>query len=311
MDELVVTRAEAGQKLLNFLSRRVNAGPGELHRWIRSGQVRLNGGRVKAFERVKEGDAIRVPPFASLRPMDTSTGNCCSPSLHVRSDAGRELPPVVFEDADLLVLNKPAGLPVQNGSGHEDSVAARLARAWARAGFVPAPVHRLDKDTSGLLIAGKTYAALRSLSDALAGRGPQVPIKEYLGWVWGHWPGSEECELRDALAKDEEEHRMRLRSDGSGRDARCIVRCLERRNIRGRAVSLLLIRLLTGRTHQIRLQLASRAFPLVGDRIYGESSRNHQEGLKLHAFRLVLPPPWDLRLETPPPWTGPWQPTLR
>lgn len=180
MDALTVSRAESGQKLLNFLQRRIEAAAGELHKWIRSGQVRVNGGRSKAFDRVSEGDLVRVPPFAALKAPGSASPVRPRPAF-ANAFGGAAILPVIYEDEDILVLNKPSGLPSQGGTGHADSVASLLAARFRHAEFVPAPVHRLDKDTSGLLIAGKSYAALRRLSDALAGRTETPPRKEYLG----------------------------------------------------------------------------------------------------------------------------------
>ena len=357
---LQVSRAEAGQKLLNFLQRRIDAPTGDFHRWIRTGQVRVNGARAKAFDRIEEGDLVRVPPFAVFLPAgnagraDKSAPSGRTPSTPKRSegrsgdksgsdgrpDAARTDSPaprqssslrIVHEDEDILVIAKPAGLPVQGGTGHSDSIAARLAQERADADFVPAPVHRLDKDTTGLLIAGKTYAAVRLLTDALAGRGGQAPRKEYLAWGEGHWPFSPEDgpqELHDVLAKDKKAQRMRTRDDDEGQEARCIVTTLETRRHpegpKGREYSLLLVRLLTGRTHQIRVQLASRGHAIVGDPWYGNSERKISnrkperdirqekpaEGLKLHAFRLTVPLPGKtepLSLDLLPPWKGAWK----
>ncbi|MCH5278112.1 MAG: RluA family pseudouridine synthase [Desulfovibrionaceae bacterium] len=320
MDALLVSRAEAGQKLLNFLTRRVEAAHGDLHRWIRSGQVRVNGGRTKAFARVNEGDAVRVPPFAALRRVDDAPGISAADRSEKKTPQGtgpggrfpvkdKKLPglPIVFEDDELLVLDKPAGLPSQSGSGHSDSVASRLRAAYARAPFVPALVHRLDKDTSGLLVAGKTYAAVRRLSDALAGRRGEAPVKEYLAWVWGRWPHSAERELHDRLARDA--RRIRATAE-QGRDALCLAAPLTIRETRDCGpVSLLVVRLITGRTHQIRVQLASRAFPVVGDPLYGDAERDARSGgtgLRLHACRVVLPAPWNLPLKAVPDWPAPW-----
>ena len=307
---LSVSRAEAGQKLLNFLERRISAPTADFHRWIRTGQVRVNGARSKPFDRLVEGDMVRIPPFAERLPAGSGSPD------KAPAEKTSSLLDIVYEDEDILVLAKPAGLPVQGGTGHSDSVASRLAKERARAAFVPAPVHRLDKDTSGLLVAGKTYAAVRLLTDALAGRSEERPVKEYLAWVAGSWPQEGPQELHDRLIKNEKAQRMVVtkKTEGGdapeGREARCIVTALERRRVHGRDHTLLLVRLLTGRTHQIRVQLASRGYPIAGDPWYGEKT---SEGLKLHAFRLTLPVPGmkSRTLELPPPWRGPWRFTTK
>ncbi|MBQ4615370.1 MAG: RluA family pseudouridine synthase [Mailhella sp.] len=316
---LTVSRAESGQKLLNFLQRRVEASAGEFHRWIRTGQVRVNGARSKAFDRVEEGDMVRVPPFAVFLPAGGEKKNTAPLPLpgtrkSVQKKQNTSLK-IIYEDEDLLVVAKPAGLPVQGGTGHTDSIASRLAAERADADFVPAPVHRLDKDTTGLLVAGKTYTAVRTLTDALAGRGGEAPRKEYLAWVDGHWPFPPEDgpqELQDFLTKDQNAQRMRTvkspHADEEGQDARCIVTHIETRLTAEGPRSLLLVRLLTGRTHQIRVQLSSRGHAVVGDPLYGKGGT---DGLKLHAFRLSLPLPSGGRrdLELLPPWKGDWKVT--
>ena len=298
---LSVSNAEAGQKLLNFLQRRVCAADSEFHRWIRTGQVRVNGARIKAFARINEGDIIRIPPFAERLPV----GETC-PAFHSRPSRLN----ILFEDDDILVLSKPAGLPVQGGTGHEESIASILADERKGAAFVPAPAHRLDKDTSGLLIAGKTYRAARILADLFSGKGKARPIKEYLAWVEGSWPLDSPSELTDILAKDRKEQRVKADASPAsmGKKASSIVSAVEYRKIYGRPCTLLLIRLLTGRMHQIRVQLSSRGYPIVGDPWYGNKDVFFRESMKLHAFRLSIPvPPQKNRIfELPPPWKYPW-----
>lgn len=293
-EPLRVTAEEAGQKLLQFLARRFDEPQGVLHRWIRTGQVRINGGRAKPFERVAGGDEIRVPPFAGTR---TEKGTAAPD----RSG----LPPVVAETDDLIVFCKPSGLPVHPGTGHTDSLTTRLEKSFAGVPFVPAPVHRLDRDTSGLLLAGKTYAAVRRLSDALAAHDGGV-LKDYVAWVRGECPWEQAARLEDSLSKRTADAKGREKmvvgksqKPAPGEKAASLtVRRLEVR----RGNSLVLVRLHTGRTHQIRAQLAARGFPLIGDVKYGGPPC--EDGLKLHAARLRVGGETFTAL---PPWGGVWR----
>ncbi len=278
-EPLQVTAAEAGQKLLQFLSRRFDEPQSVLHRWIRTGQVRINGGRAKPFDRVELNDEIRVPPFAGA-----GTKTECAPAP---SGGKKALPPIVAETDDVIVFCKPSGLPVHPGTGHADSLTTRLEAAFAGSPFIPVPVHRLDRDTSGLLLVGKTYAAVRRLSDALASHDGSV-TKEYLAWVQGECPWSRPKRLEDRLAKRTVGELGREKvvagkssaGEADEKPASLTVRCLTVREGR----SLVLVRLHTGRTHQIRVQLSERGFPLIGDVKYG--GPRCEGGLKLHAVRL-------------------------
>lgn len=337
MEALLVSPAEAGQKLLSFLERRLLAQPAELHRWVRSGQVRLNGGRVHPFDRVAVNDRVRIPPFAVQRntgqaepgPSGAAEFSALAAHAEAAALAGPKIAPfplAVHEDAELLVINKPSGLPSQGGSGHSDSVASRLQSHFAALPFVPSPAHRLDKDTSGLLLAAKSYATLRALHTALAGKeenqenlekegsaarqvgqdgqdGPKSPAtpsncgilsKDYLCWVQGYWPEAGCMHVQESLvdfvrkSRQGEQERMEVCPERApeAKRALCQATCLAQRRLPGFGpVSLVLVRLLTGRTHQIRIQFSSRGFPLLGDGKYGY--RGPAVGLKLHAFRLT------------------------
>jgi len=281
---LTVSVEEAGQKMLHFLVRRLGLARSMLHQWIRTGQVRCNGSRVRAFDRLETGDSIRVPPFALRMAAVAETGPLC----------GRPLPDIVAALPGLLVLNKPAGLPVQPGSGHTDSITSRLAAHFAHLPFKPTPAHRLDKDSSGLLLAATSYERLRALHDAFARRSLK---KSYLAWVEGVWPEKGLCTLHDLLEKTDGADREKVRS-GRGREALCEALCLRRDKER----SLLRINLITGRTHQIRVQLSTRGHPVCGDVKYGAHPR--RGGLLLHAFSMELPE--GECFACPPPWTGTW-----
>lgn len=280
---LTVTSAEAGQKLLQFLIRRLALPSSLLHRWIRTGQIRINGARCKAFQRLEQNDSVRLPPFAQR--MAASAGSAPA------STAIPPLPPLLRKMPDLLIFNKPAGLPTHGGSGQSDSLAARLASHFPDTPFRPTPAHRLDKDTSGLLLVAASYAMLRHIQDALRQR--QLH-KEYLCWVDGRWPHDTPVRLEHRLMKQYTGWYENVHT-GDGKEAACIVaplRCLTAR-------SLLHIRLLSGRTHQIRAQLAACGFPLMGDHKYGSTSPGP---LHLHALRIVLPDGSTFSLL--PPWKG-------
>lgn len=320
-----VNSAESGQKLLQFLTRRFTLVQGDLpasmvHRWIRTGQIRCNGKRCKAFQHVLEGDIIRLPPFAleMFAPAGLSPASQApeSPQVHALTPPLAPLPHILHESPHLLVLNKMGGLPVHTGTGHSDSVATRLHAHYAEAPFSPTPAHRLDKETSGLLLVARTYTMLRFLQQAFA---DHRMGKEYLAWVEGLWPmDSPPQELCDNIAKQYAGAYAKVerlppasRSPQSPPDstsARAIMHCVEQRG----PYSLMHIRLLTGKTHQIRVQLASRGFPLCGDVKYGSTGR---PPFKLHAMRLTLPPlDWPEAsshavpsLECLPPWQGRWQ----
>lgn len=269
-----VTPAEAGQKLVQYLARRLGVPHSVLHRWIRTGQVRVNGGRRKPFDRVEAGDTVRLPPFARQENTHTFASPDTVPVI-----TGV---PILYADSELIICHKPAGLPVHGGTGHSDSLTARLTKAFANAPFAPTPAHRLDKDTSGLICIALSYTRLRALHEALrTGR----CVKDYLAWVEGDWPHDGTRLFTHNLTKryTGTDEKMRLADTGPRiKEARCTATCLER--CHGR--SLLHLCLLTGRTHQLRAQCALLGHPVCGDKKYGAHTSTP---LRLHATRLILP----------------------
>ncbi|MCR4666212.1 MAG: RluA family pseudouridine synthase [Desulfovibrio sp.] len=282
-----VQSTEAEQKLLSLLVRRLHLAEPLLHRWIRTGQIRRNGSRCKPFERISAGDFIRIPPFAWQMSRQVTVG----PSSQLPP-----LPPEVGRHDGLIAYRKPAGLPTHSGTGHNDSLADRLAATFLTVPFVPVPAHRLDKDTSGLILVAASYRALQRVHAAFHEGGV---VKEYVCWVHGSWPFSGEERLQDVLVRavHGNTENMRIAEKGKGgKESVCFVRPL----CVGSEKSLLLVRLLTGRTHQIRVQLSHRGFPLLGDRRYGRKDDGCPT-LYLHAARITLPdgyvftdlPVWD------------------
>ena len=271
--QVPVTQAEAGQKLINFLRRRLKAGVphSALMRWIRTGQVRVDGHRAKPFLRLAENMIVRIPPHEP-GASEPEAGGATSPALAI-----------VFEDQDLLVIAKPQGLPVHGGSRHTISLHSLLAARHPAATFAPTPAHRLDKDTSGLVLVALSYACLAKLHELMRQR---RVAKTYLAWVHGRLPLSRVLLLKDELEKTGAPGRERV-TVGGGKESLAEALALRHQG----QTSLVAIRLITGRTHQIRVQLAARGHAILGDRKYGQGRNAAQEPgcLLLHAWRIALP----------------------
>ena len=280
---LTVDDESAGQRLDNFLLRHLKGVPKtHVYRIIRSGEVRVNKARASADTRVATGDEIRVPPVrvAEPKPLD---GAQAAPA--------REFP-VLLEDEAVLAIDKPAGVAVHGGSGVSFGVIEQLRRARPLARTLEL-VHRLDRETSGILLVAKKRSALKHLQDQFRDR---ETGKTYLALVLGDWP--DKLKVIDApLHKylvpggaGEGERRVKVvpKDDPDGMRAITLVKVRERLP----GFSLLEVTIKTGRTHQIRVHLASQGHPIAGDEKYGDFERNkalHKQGLKrmfLHAWRL-------------------------
>ena len=292
MHVLTVHRAESGMKLLQFLSRRLGRDipASALHRWIRTGQVRVNKGRAKPFMQLRQDDMVRTPPFAQPEPAPRNPDETLSP--RAGQQLGRELH-ILAVTHDMLALVKSPGLPTHQGSGWDDSVAARLAGTFAALPYVPAPAHRLDKDASGILLAGTTHAAQQQLHTWLADfKNAASPMqREYLAWVCGCWPHSGQALLHDYLQKKKKPQHARekvhISGVAAGKEAWATAESAGTRIHPALGpVTLLRLCLRTGRTHQLRAQLAGRGFPIAGDTKYGGPA---WRPLLLHAWRITLP----------------------
>ncbi len=290
VQKLLVSEAESGQKLVSYLKRRLGQKlpPSLLQRIIRSGEVRVNGKRGKPFLRLSGGDEIRIPP---LRLEDRAAA-----AAPAQPPALPELE-IIADLPGYLVVNKPAGLPAHPGTRHNDSLSTRLEKIYAGSDFKPTAAHRLDKNTSGLVLVGKTYRALRQIQDGLREHSIH---KDYLAWVLGAWPYDSVTALHDVMEKQEDEHGRGRVLLGEGKEALCLVRAV----LRAPRCTLLCIRLQTGRTHQIRVQLSSRGHPIVGDAKYGSPAGRKFgiTGMCLHAWRLGMPDGHSFAVL--PPWSG-------
>jgi 23S rRNA pseudouridine955/2504/2580 synthase len=278
-----VGEENVSQRIDNFLLSRLKGVPkSHVYRVLRSGEVRVNSGRVKPDYRLQLGDRIRIPP------MRTSPGKAKAKPAEF---------PVAYEDAAILVVDKPSGVAVHGGSGVSFGVIESLRAARPQAKLLEL-AHRLDRDTSGLLIICKKRSALLAMHRML--REGEVE-KTYAAVVKGA-PSRDSFDIREALHKHvtaSGERRVSVQEDG--KTALTRVKVLKRGEF-----SLLEVRLLTGRTHQIRVHLAHEGHPIVGDDKYGDFALNRRLGkrLLLHAAKLAFRHPLSdepLRLESPLP----------
>ena len=282
-----------GQRIDNYLLKILKGVPkSHIYRILRSGEVRINGGRIGADYRLEPGDELRLPPLRTAeRPARPS------PPLNAKLEQA-----IVFEDQHLLALNKPAGLAVHGGSGVSFGVIEQLRALRPHARFLEL-VHRLDRDTSGLLLLAKKRSALTALhAQLLAGRVRKI----YLVLVHGKWRNQKQnvrLNLRKYVVSSGE---RRVAVDSEGQDAHTV---FELQQV-WREYSLLHAELKTGRTHQIRVHLAHLGFPIAGDDKYGDFELNKRlarMGLKrmfLHASKIGFEHPASglaLTLEAPLP----------
>ena len=266
-----------GQRVDNFLMRVCKGVPkSHLYKAIRSGEVRVNKGRVGADYRLCEGDLLRVPPLRLPTPGE-------------RSKAPPAAFPVVFEDDAMVVINKPAGVAVHGGSGVSFGVIEQMRSSRPDARFLEL-AHRLDRETSGLLMIAKRRSALVALHQMLRdGQGQ----KQYKALVVGDWVNDRQHIKKPLLKWLTAGGERRVRVDALGKPAHTIVTGERRFG----AYTLVDAELRTGRTHQIRVHLASSGFPIVGDEKYGlddERKKFAKLGFNrmfLHAWRLAIPHP--------------------
>ncbi|MDO8317726.1 RluA family pseudouridine synthase [Rhodoferax sp.] len=285
----------AGQRVDNFLMRHLKGVPKtHIYRMIRSGEVRVNKGRVGADTRLAEGDLVRVPPVRISERVAEKAQAMAQGA--VRGVPARDFA-VLLEDEHLLVINKPAGVAVHGGSGVSFGVIEQLRMARPQAKFLEL-VHRLDRETSGILLVAKKRSALKNLQDQFRER---QTGKTYLAMVRGAWPARLKVldkplhkYLLDSKDNQASERRVKVvaRDDADGMPSVTLVKVREQ-SLQG---TLLEVTIKTGRTHQIRVHLASEGYPILGDDKYGDFDLNKvlagagaRPGLKrmfLHAWRL-------------------------
>lgn len=270
---------DSGQRIDNFLMRHLKGVPrSHVYRLLRTGQVRVNKGRSKPTYRLKEGDSVRLPP---VRREDASEKAAAPPPNRALKELESR---ILFEDERVLVLNKPSGMAVHGGSGLSFGVIEALRALRPNAPFLEL-AHRLDRETSGVLVIAKKRSALRRLHELL--REGKVE-KRYLTLVAGSWSRKQD-EIRLSLKKQQlrgGERMVEVRGDG--KESVSEFRALEYYP----GATMMEVDIHTGRTHQIRVQAAHVGHPVVGDDKYGDRETNRvfrEKGLKrlfLHAVSI-------------------------
>lgn len=310
---LVVETDEAGLRLDRWFRRRFPAlGHGRLEKLLRTGQVRVDGGRAKAAQRLEAGQEVRVPPLGAVAADHAPPKR---PPMPVSDADAREIEAAVLHiDDSVLVLNKPAGLAVQGGAGttrHVDGMldALRFGRAER-----PRLVHRLDRDTSGVLVLARSARAAAALTAAFRGRDAR---KIYWALVAGA-PRPARGRIDAALAKRAGAARSggeaMVAAGPDAEDARQAATLYDTVERAGRRVAWLALLPLTGRTHQLRVHCALIGTPIVGDGKYG-GAEAHIDGLAprlhLHARAIALPHPDGGTLRVAAPLTDPMRESWR
>ena len=271
---LEVGAEESGQRIDNYLIRWLKGVPkSHVYRILRSGEVRVNKGRIGPDYRVQDGDRVRVPPIRTAQRDD--------PVLP--KSGPRVVFDILFEDAALLVINKPSGLAVHGGSGIILGAIEQLRATRPEAKFIEL-VHRLDRDTSGVLMFAKKRSALVALHEQLReGRVQKI----YLALVRGHWRDAKRA-VKAPLQKHllaNGERRVSV-NEADGQSAHTIFRLRKAWPKATPPFSLLEAELKTGRTHQIRVHLAHLQFPIAGDDKYGDFPLN--KTLKKHILKRMF-----------------------
>jgi len=298
----IIAEDSNDQRIDNFLIKRLKGVPrSHIYRCLRSGQVRINGKRVKASYRLQEGDIVRIPPIIKKSNPPT---NKISESRFVSFD-------VLFQDESLLVINKPAGVAVHGGSNISFGVIEQLRAQNPNWKFLEL-VHRLDRDTSGTLLLAKKRSALVELHRQIREREMD---KRYLVLVKGKWQNQRQ-NVKLLLHKyhtDSGERRVAVAIDKKDNSQDMTSHTVFTLKKTWQDFSLLEAELITGRTHQIRVHLSHLGFPIVGDDKYGdyqlnkEISRSSGKGPKLkrmflHASIAVVKHPAtgeNIRIEAP------------
>lgn len=297
MRETIIKENEAGQRFDKYLKKYLSEAPGSfLYKMLRKKNIVLNGRKADGSEKICAGDQVKF--FLSEDTIEKFRGK---PPEQKRQDSRGSMPPVIYEDRDILVLNKPAGMLSQKADKDDFSVVEAVTGYLLKSGFLteeelrtfrPGVCNRLDRNTSGIIVAGKSLSGLQVMSGLFKSREVK---KYYLCLVKG--AVTEKHHICGYLKKNQKTNRVEIVTGNSGPEEGFVPVETEYEPVAySREMTLLKVHLITGRTHQIRAQLAAVSHPLLGDYKYG--SRTWNDGCKkrygvssqlLHAYCLKLP----------------------
>ena len=272
-----------GQRIDNFLLREIKQAPRSyIYRILRKGEVRVNKKRAKPLLKLNDGDIVRIPPiFLEDKPEQAKVPDAILKSIH---DS------IIMEDDDLILINKPSGLAVHGGTGQKYGLIESFRQLRPNMPFVEL-VHRLDKETSGIVMLAKSRGVLVELHDMLQDKKIN---KYYQTLAIGKWQGGVQHVKNNLQRQSGRQQKVKVVEENeNSKYSESIFYPIHCYKVGSKFYSLLEVELLTGRMHQIRTQLADRGNPVVGDSQYGDFAENReakkQFGLKrlfLHAFHL-------------------------
>jgi len=280
---VTINANNAGQRVDNFLLSEIKQAPRSyVYKILRKGEVRVNKKRAKPTLKLVDGDVVRIPPiFLDEKPQQTKAPNTL---LNTINDA------IIVEDDDLILINKPPGLAVHGGTGQKYGLIESFRQLRPNIPFVEL-VHRLDKETSGIVMLAKSRAILLELHEMLQDKKIN---KYYQTLIIGKWQGGVAHIKNNLQRKQGRQQKVKVVEDSeNSKEAESIFYPIHCYKKEPKFYSLLEVELLTGRMHQIRTQLADRGTPVLGDSQYGDFAENREAkktiGLKrlfLHAFHL-------------------------
>jgi 23S rRNA pseudouridine955/2504/2580 synthase len=295
LESLLVTEDQNGMRLDRWIRRQFpSATQAQIQKWARTGQIRVNGKRCEASTRLEEGQAVRLPPSLQRDAAYKEDVKKNTSDKRPVRDTGLLKKLVLYEDGDVVVINKPAGLAVQGGTGLKENLDDSLMVFSVDGETRPKLVHRLDRDTSGVLLIARTPFAAMKLSAAFRTHDTK---KIYWGVTLGV-PRPLQGNINVPLAKIGQKVRVALADDDEPKTAETLYEVVENLH---KKLAFVALWPLTGRTHQLRVHMAHMGTPLLGDPLYKRqetidnvldlSEINIGKGLHLHARRIVIPHP--------------------